>query len=148
VTFTLLGVLRDRALPRHRHVASSVRIGFATLLILLAGPLSGRLFEQLNEGRPQSAVYPVTRALSRALLTRVGQDPGVEITFMGKSAVTNAIVIHIACDHDIAPSYGDELRSLVRQVTKDPEIEVLIFAFDGKWFSHDNAPLKNIAAAS
>jgi hypothetical protein len=106
-------------------------------LVILAGPLSSRLLHQLDEGRPQNAVFPVTRAVSRALHEHVAQEPGVELTFMARSAVTEAIVIHIATDHQLSKSYANELRDVVRTTMDDPEMPVVIVAFDGQWRSDE-----------
>lgn len=138
LTFSLLGVSRERALKRHQNLARLVRIAIIALLLILATPLTGRLLDQLHEGRSQTAVFPVTRAVSRALLERVDQDPGIEVTFMGRSSVTEAIVIHLASDHDIPESYADELRNIVRQEMDDRDISVIIVALDGQWVSREN----------
>ena len=114
-------------------------------MLILATPLTSRLLDQLQEGRSQNAVFPVTRAVSRAVLAHVDQDPGVEITFMGRSAVTEAVIIHLASDHEIPASYADELRNIVRQKMDDSEISVIIVALDGQWLSRENLSIGNTA---
>ncbi|MCP4512141.1 MAG: DUF389 domain-containing protein, partial [Fuerstiella sp.] len=134
-TFTLLGVSTGRSLPRHRHTARWGRWGLLALLVVLAGPLSLELLWQQDEGRAQTAVFPVTREVSRALHDRVAQDPGVDITFLGRSSVMDAVVVHIASDHDLPRSYADELRAIVREHMGDNELSVYVAALRGIWRS-------------
>jgi uncharacterized hydrophobic protein (TIGR00271 family) len=140
-TFTLLGVLTVRSLPRHRRIIGSVRWGLLILLIVLAGPLSITLLSQLEEGRSQSAVFPVTRAVARALDARVGEDPGLDITFLGRSSVTDAVVIHISANHELPRSYGIELRAIVRDTMGDPELPVYVACLRGQWLNNSDDPV-------
>jgi uncharacterized hydrophobic protein (TIGR00271 family) len=140
-TFSLLGVSTNRALPRHRHTVRWGRWGLVALLVVLAGPLSFKLLSQLHEGRAQTAVYPVTRDLSRALHTRVARDPGVDIASLVRSSVMEAVVIHIATDHDLPRSYADELRAIVREQMEDEELSVFVIALRGDWRSDQDEGL-------
>lgn len=139
-TFSLLGILTVRALPRHRRSIGLGKWGLVILLITLAGPLSFTLLAQLEQGRSQTAVYPVTRAVARALQTRIAQDPGVDITFMGRSSVSDGVVIHIGANHDLPRTYADELRAIVRSEMEDPEIPVYIVCLRGQWRSDQDGP--------
>lgn len=140
-TFSLMGVAPLRSLSRHRHLARLGQWGLIVSLAILAGPLSFMLLGQLDEGRTQTAVYPVTRAVSRALHERVAQDPGVQITFLGRPSVQHGVLITIAADHDLPESYANELRSIVRGEMNDPEIPVVVIALQGLWRSNSDEPL-------
>jgi uncharacterized hydrophobic protein (TIGR00271 family) len=137
-TFTALGVSTVRSLPRHRHSAQWGRWGLVAVLIALSAPLSIDLLNQLDEGRTQTAVYPVTRAVSRALHVRVARDSGVDITFLGRPSVTDAVLIHIATDHDLPRSYAKELRAIVRETMNDEDLAVIVICLSGQWRSDDN----------
>jgi uncharacterized membrane protein len=66
-TFSLLDVSTSRSLPGHRHTMQWERWGLVALLAILASPLSMKRWSQPDEGRPHTAVYTVTRDLSRKL---------------------------------------------------------------------------------
>ncbi len=139
-TFSLLGILTVRALPRHRRSIGLGRWALVILLMTLAGPLSFTLLSQLEQGRSQTAVYPVTRAVARALNARVAQDPGVNITFMGRPSVSEAVVIHIGANHDLPRTYADELRDIVRNEMDAPEMPVYVVCLRGQWRSDQDDP--------
>lgn len=141
-TFSLLGVRSDRSLPRHRRNIGLGRWAMVVLLVVLAGPLSVTLLSQLEKGRSQTAVFPVTRAVSRILHARVAQDPGVDITFLGRRSAEEAVVIHIGANHDLPRSYADELRAIVRKEMDDPEMPVYIVCLRGQWRSDSDAPVQ------
>ncbi|MDG1897341.1 MAG: DUF389 domain-containing protein [Fuerstiella sp.] len=134
-TFSLLGISTSRSLPRHRYTAQWGRWGLVALLVVLAGPLSLELLWQQDEGRAQTAVYPVTRDLSRALHKRVTRTPGVDISFLGRSSVDAAVVIHIAADHELPLSYADELRKIAKDHMGDEGLTVKVVALRGLWRS-------------
>lgn len=136
-TFSVLGVSASRSTTRFATQSRWLRWGLVGTLVLLAGPLSLALINQLDQGRPQVAVYPVTRAVSRAVSDRVNQDAGVEVSFMGRSSVMDAVVIHLAADHEISPSYGDELREIVREQMGDPKTAVYVVCLSGQWLNRD-----------
>jgi uncharacterized hydrophobic protein (TIGR00271 family) len=139
-TFSLFGILTVRALPRHRRLVSLSRWGLVILLIVLAGPLSATFLWQLDEGRSQSAVFPVTRAVARALQEKVANDSGVDITFMGRSSVTGDVVIHLAAYDDRPSSFADVLREIVQDEMGDPELPVHIVCLRGQWLSGPDIP--------
>ena len=105
------------------------------LLVLLSGPLSARLIAQIDEGKNVALAYPVTRAVSRALEERVAQDEGVEIIFMARPRAEQGVVVHIASDRELPPSYASELRKIVRDKMGDPELPVVVTAVRGWWRS-------------
>ena len=138
VTFTLLGVSSDQAIQYQRRFAQFVRVVLVILLAAIAGPLTSRLVDQLHEGRPQTAMYPVTRAVARVIRERVNRDPGVEIILMGRGAVVDGVVIYLASDHNLPSTYGNELRDLVREAMGDQEVKVYVVMLDGQWVTSEN----------
>ena len=134
-TFSLLGIAPYRTLPRDRYIAWWGRWGLVGLLVIISGPLCIMLVGQFDEGRSQTALYPVTRAVSRALHERVAQDRGVGLTLLGRPSVREGVLIHIAADHDLPPSYADELRMIVREQMNDPDVPVFVIALRGLWHS-------------
>ena len=136
-TFSALGVSASRSTTRFAKQSRWLWWGLVAVLFLLAGPLSVALIHQLDQGRPQSAVYPVTRAVARAVLAHVEQDQGVDIAFMGRSSVVEGVVIHLASDHPIPQSYADELREIVRAEMKEPELTVFVVCLSGQWLSRE-----------
>ncbi|WP_197532357.1 DUF389 domain-containing protein [Symmachiella macrocystis] len=141
-TFALLGIAPYRTLPRHRFLAWWGRWGLVGLMVIISGPLSFMLLGQFDEGRSQTAIYPVTRAVSRALHERVAQDSGVEITLLGRPSVHEGVLIHIASNQDLPPSYADELRAIVRVEMNDPEVPVIVIALQGLWLSDSDEGLQ------
>jgi hypothetical protein len=52
-----------------------------------------------------------------------------------------AVVIHIATDHDLPRSYADELRAIVREQMEDEELSVFVIALRGDWRSDQDEGL-------
>lgn len=139
-TFSVLGISAERSKSRAALVSILLRWTLVVLLLVLAGPLSYALVNQLDKGRPQSAVYPVTRAVARAIQERVDQDEGIHVAFMGRSAVVNGVVIHLAAEHKVADSLGEELRTIVQNEMNDPEMAVYVICLSGQWLSTPDEP--------
>lgn len=137
-TFTLLGILTVRSLPRHRRFVRLGRWGLVIILVVLAGPLSIMLLSQLEKGRSQTALFPVTRAVARALRERVDEQSGVDLTFLGRSSAEEAVIIHIAANHDLPRSYANELRTIVRTEMDEPALPVLVVCLRGQWLSESD----------
>ncbi len=133
--FSLLGITASRALPRHRRLANLGRLGLVVLLLALAGPLSTTLVSQLEEGKHVPLAHPVTRAVAKALYERVAQDEGVEIMFLARPRGQHSVMIHIASQDELPPSYANQLRKIVRDKMGDPELSVSVVAVRGLWRS-------------
>ncbi len=141
-TFSLLGITAERALPRHRRLARTVRWGLVALLLALAGPLSTTLVTQLEKGKHMPLAYPVTRAVAKAVFERVARDEGVDVTFLARPRAEDRVIIHVASRDELPPSYANELRKIVREVMDDPELPVSVIAIRGFWRSDTDTPRK------
>jgi len=82
---------------------------------------------------------PVTWAVRTALYERVAQDEGVEIMLLGRPRAQKSVMIHIASQIDLPPSYADELRKIVREKMDDPELAVSVVAVRGLWRSDSDS---------
>jgi len=142
--FSMLGITSARALKRHQNTARLLRWALVVGLVVLAGPLSHTLVEQLREGKTVPLANPVTWSVRTALYERVAQDDGVEIMFMARPRAQDMVMIHIATRDELPASYADELRRVVREAMDDPEQPVSIVAVRGLWRSDvnegENAP--------
>ncbi len=139
-TFSLLGVTQLRVQRRKIRRAQFARLGLVVLLLVLAGPLSQTLIDQLQEGKLVPIANPVTWAVRTALYERVDQDEGVEIMFLGRLRAQKSVLIHIASQIELPPSYGNELRKIVREKMDDPELAVWVVAVRGLWRSDSDSP--------
>jgi len=63
----------------------------------------------------------------------VGQDANVEIMLMARPRGQNSVMIHIASQDELPPSYANELTKIVREKMDDPEISVSVVAVRGFW---------------
>jgi uncharacterized hydrophobic protein (TIGR00271 family) len=138
--FSFLGVIAIRALPRHRRLAQLGRLGLVVVLLVLAGPLSTTMLSQLEAGKSVPLAHPVTRAVANALYERVAQDEGVEIMLMARPRAQYKVMIHIASQKELPPSYADELRNIVREKMYDPQLPVSVVAVRGLWRSDSDSP--------
>ncbi len=138
--FSLLGITAARARPRHRRTAQLLRWTLVVSLVVLAGPLSAILVDQLEAGKNVAAAHPVTRAVASALYERVARDEGVEIMLLARPRAEHRVVIQIASQDELPPSYADELRKIVRDKMDDPEISVSVVAVRGLWRSDSDSP--------
>jgi uncharacterized hydrophobic protein (TIGR00271 family) len=139
-TFRLLGVTQQRVQRRTIRLARFIRLSLVVLLLVLAGPLSKTLIDQLQEGKNVPAANPVTTAVRTALYERVAQDESVEIMFLGRPRAQEWVMIHIASQVDLPPSYANELRKIVREKMDDPELVVSVVAVRGLWRSDSDSP--------
>jgi hypothetical protein len=103
------------------------------LLLVLARPLSVTLVSQLREGKQVPMANPVTWAVRDALQKHVAQDEGVEIMLLARPRGEHRVAIHIASQHELPPSYADELRKIVREQMHDPDLPVKVIAVRGLW---------------
>lgn len=133
LTFTLMGVSADRALPPYRRRARRVIAVLVGLVLVLSIPLSMTLAGQLDEGRAQPLGYPVTRALLRAVTERIDGEEGMELMFLGRSAKQDLVLIHVAADEDVDRSLGDELVSIVRREMDREDLPVKVIAVRRVW---------------
>jgi len=138
--FSFLGVTSSRALPRHRRLTELGRLTLVVLLLVLAGPLSFTMFSQLEAGKSVPFAHPVTKAVASALLERVAQDEGVDITFLARPRAEHRVVIHIASHGELPPSYANELRKIVRDKMDNQELPVTVVAVRGLWRSDSDSP--------
>jgi uncharacterized hydrophobic protein (TIGR00271 family) len=140
--FSFLGVTSSRALGRHRQMTKLGRISLVGLLLVLAGPLSVTMLSQLEAGKSVPLGHPVTRAVANALYERVDQDEGVEIMLMARPRGQHSVMIHIASQDELPPSYANELRKIVREEMNDQELPVSVVAVRG-WWRSDSDTLQN-----
>jgi len=139
-TFSFLGITAKRVLPRVRREALLVRLSLVAVLVVLVGPLSTTLLSQLEEGKSVPVANPVTRAVHRAVFERVAQDEGVEVMFLARPRAEHRVLIHIASDDELPPSYANELRKIVRDKMGDPDLPVTVVAVRGFWRSDSDSP--------
>jgi uncharacterized hydrophobic protein (TIGR00271 family) len=137
-TFSFLGIGTGWVLPRHRRLTLVGRWSLVALLLLLAGLLSTALLEQIEEGKKVPLAHPVTRKVYRAVYERVDKDEGVEVMLIARPRAEHRVLLHIASEQDLPPSYADDLRSIVRQAMDEPEIPVTVIAVRGFWRSDDD----------
>jgi uncharacterized hydrophobic protein (TIGR00271 family) len=137
-TLSLLGITASRALPRYRRGAKLGRWSLVVLLLILAGPLSKTLIDQLQEGKHVPLAHPVTWAVRTAVYDRVAQDEGVDVMLLARPRAQASVMIHIASQDELPPSYADELRQIVRREMDDPELPVSVIVVNGMWRSDDD----------
>jgi uncharacterized hydrophobic protein (TIGR00271 family) len=138
IAFALLGV--SQTSRRYTRLAWLIRLSLVALLLVIAGPLSQSLIDQLQEGKHVPLANPVTSAVRTALYERVAQDEGVEIMFLGRPRAVHSVMIHIASQVELPPSYADQLRRIVRDNMDDPELKVSVVAVRGLWRSDSDSP--------
>jgi hypothetical protein len=132
-TFSFLGIISDRAQLRHRRVARLVKIGLVAIMLSLFAPMSKSLMSTITEGKNVTASYPVTTAVARAVKERVHQDEDVEVILMARSRSERGVIIHIASRNDLPKSYAAEIKEIVRQEMRDPDMPVQVVAVRSIW---------------
>lgn len=133
LTFTLMGVTSERALPRFRRTARWTLAGIALALVLLSVPLGARLGATLQEGKTQPLGFPVTRALAREIRARVAQEDGVELMLMARPSVEKGVVIYVAGSAGIRRALEQDLMRIVRESMDDPDLPVKVMAVRQGW---------------
>ena len=140
LTFKLLGVTHLRVQRRYIRLAWYIRLSLVVLLLVLAGPLSKTLIDQLQEGKHVPIANPVTSAVRTALYERVAQDEGVEIMFLARPRAHRSVMIHIASQIELPQAYANELRKIVREKMDEPDLHVSVVAVRGLWRSDSDSP--------
>lgn len=138
-TFSVLGIVTGRVVKRNRIRIIWEKWGLVVLLIVLAGPLTVQLSSQVNQGRDQAALYPVTRALSISLGEHVDKYKGVNIVLLGRPSVERSVLIQLSADHPIEQTIAHELRQIVREKMNEPDLPVYVVCLGGQWVSDDKA---------
>jgi len=142
-TLSLLGITASRSLVRYRRTAQLGRWSLVLLLVILAGPLSKTLIDQLQEGKHVPVAHPVTWAVRTAIYDRVAEDDGVEVMLLARPRAQASVMIHISSQDELPPSYADELTQIVREKMDDPEQRVSVVAVRGLWRRDIGAPQKS-----
>ena len=138
-TFSLLGITEMRTQRRFLRRAHFGRLGLVVLLLVLAGPLSKIMIDQLQEGKHVPLANPVTWAVRTALYERVAQDEGVEIMLLARPRARDSVMIHIASQKELPLSYADDLRKIVREKMDEPDLNVSVVAVRGLWRSDSDS---------
>jgi hypothetical protein len=71
---------------------------------------------------------------------RVARDEGVEVMFLARPRAEHRVMIHLASQDALPPSYANELRKIVRDKMGDPELPVTVVAVRGFWRSESDSP--------
>jgi len=130
-----MGVTPARALARYRRFAQWVAVTLVTVLLVFSIPLGSSLSARITGGSVRPLGYPVKRTLARAIQGRVAQETGVELMFMARSSIANAVVIYVASQLDVSRRLANDLTRIVRAEMEDDELGVHVFAVRLAWKS-------------
>jgi uncharacterized hydrophobic protein (TIGR00271 family) len=135
LTFFLMGVTPARALARYRRFARWVAVTLVTMLLVFSIPLGSSLSARITGGSVRPLGYPVKRTVARAIQGRVAQETGVELMFMARSSISNAVVIYVASQLDVSRQLANDLTRIVRDEMEADELDVHVFAVRLAWKS-------------
>lgn len=136
ITFRWMGVTAGRANVRQRlWVFRTVGV-FCILLIVLAFPLHRALQRNIDMGKAQPNNFPLTAAVTEALVEYIEKTPDLELIASGRpsSAKDQAdVVLVLASPSPLSESYADALIEIVRREMGDASLSVKVHCLQEAW---------------
>jgi len=135
-TFHYLGVTTIAASARQRRWVYRTLAVLGVVMVGLAFPLGYALERNIDLGRPQPAMYPLTRAVEEALVEHVARTPGVDLVSAGRpSSLHDAadVVVVLASPRDLPQSFGEELADIVHREMGDDDLVVDVHCLQEAW---------------
>ncbi len=137
-TFRYLGVTSSEAGKTQRRWVYRVLGILGIAVIAMAVPLHLALERNIEQGKPQPANYPLTKAVEEALVEHIERTPDVELVAAGRPSSLHAtadVVIIVMSPRDLPESFGDELTEIVRREMEDEELVVRVHCLQEAWQS-------------
>ncbi len=136
ITFSIMGVSVPHSFSRARRRARQAMIALVGLLLLLCIPLTIALDDQLDRGRVQALVHPVTRRTNERvrgkmaewndkLRTTEGIEP-IRLMLLARSGIEDGIAAYFASEQDLPKQFAREVREVIRESTHRPDMKVHI----------------------
>jgi hypothetical protein len=87
------------------------------------------LQRNIEQGKPQPANYPLTKAVEEAVVEHIERTPDVDLVAAGRPSSLHAkadVVIVVMSPKPLPESFGDELVAIVRREMEDEELAVKV----------------------
>ncbi len=136
LTFRWMGVTGGRANVRQRLWVFRMVGVFGILLIVLAFPLQRALQRNIDTGKAQPNNFPLTMAVTEALVEYIERTPDLELIASGRpsSAQDQAdVVLVLASPDPLSESYADKLIEIVRREMDDEALIVKVHCLQEAW---------------
>ncbi len=135
-TFRYLGVTSSEASAvQRRWVYPTLGILGVTVTIL-AFPLGRALERNIEQGKPQPATYPLTKAVEEAVVEYIKRTPEVDLLAAGRPASMHHkadVVIVLTSPRSLSESFGDEIVEIVQREMDDEDLVVEIHCLREAW---------------
>jgi uncharacterized hydrophobic protein (TIGR00271 family) len=137
LVFRMLGV-RSKTGGRHSPWGRRLTIYFILLAMAMSVPLGRRLISQVELGQARPALYPASLKVRRALQERLGQEPYIDLVFVGRHGVEleDGIVVSITCQELVSRDFEDELTQIVRSAAGGA-VNVTVIATRTAWATRE-----------
>ncbi len=137
-TFRYLGVTASEARAGRRHWVYWISGLLGIAILALVFPLGRSLVRNIEQGRPQPASYPLTKAVQEAIMKFLRHRPEVELVAAGRPASLHAkadVIVIVASPHPLPKSFGDAIVEIVRRTMKDDQLVVKVHCLREAWQS-------------
>ena len=135
-TFWYLGVTEGRATAHQRRwVYKSIGM-LGLVMIALAIPLENALDRNIEQGKPQPANYPLTKAVEDAVVKFIKGVPDAELIAAGRPSSLHRdadVIIIVASPRDLPESFGEQLVDIVHKEMGDDELIVEVHCLQEAW---------------
>ena len=141
VTFRLMGVTAGHYASAERRWVFRATMALATVIVVLAIPLTQSLEEQIDRGRPQPLGFPLTRELVDRLIEHVDKDPGIDIILAARPSKDEHradAVIYLATEDPLPRAYAGEIKQIVREFLSNPDAIVEVMAVQQAWLEEES----------
>jgi uncharacterized membrane protein len=136
LTFRWMGVSTGRANIRQRMWVFRMVGIFVILLIVLAFPLQRALQKNIDTGKAQPNHYPLTMAVTEALVEYIEKTPDLELIASGRPSSLQDqadVVLVLASPDPLSESYADKLIEIVRREMDDKTLSVKVHCLREAW---------------
>ncbi len=135
-TFRMMGVTAKRAEKRHRRWVFRTTGVLALLTLLLVIPLERSLERNIDLGKPQARMYPLTKSVADALEAFVEQQRDVALISAGRPGSLHAsadVIVVLSSPHPVPYSLADQITKLIRARTHNPDLVVAVHCVREGW---------------
>ena len=136
LTFRWMGVTGGQTNVRQRLWVFRMVGIFGILLIVLAFPLQRALQRNIDTGKPQPNTFPLTAAVTEALVEYIEKRPDLELIASGRPSSEQDqadVVLVLASPSPLSQSYAEELIEIVRREMGDQSLSVKVHCLLEAW---------------
>jgi uncharacterized hydrophobic protein (TIGR00271 family) len=135
-TFRYLGITSSESSVLHRRWVYWTLGVLGMTVLALAYPLARSLDRTIEQGKPQPANYPLTKAVEEAVVEYIKRSPEVDLLAAGRPASMHNkadVVVVLTSPHPLSESFGAEIVEIVQREMEDEDLVVEVHCLQEAW---------------